>query len=96
MAEFAKYLGKMGTGHFDRYLCTLDIWQIISYLIWGDAILWQGNSYMLTDPALYIPIILLVLLAFYVVLLRQLLAQQLPRRQMVSPIIEAVQKAPPA
>lgn len=89
-------LERWGLGILIFIYAALDIWQIISYLIWGDAILWQGNSYMLTDPALYIPIILLVLLAFYAILLRQLLAQELPSRQAISPNIEAVQKAPPA
>jgi hypothetical protein len=50
----------------------LDIWQMASYSIWGDAILWQGNSYVLTDPALYVPVILLVLLVLYAALLRNL------------------------
>lgn len=86
---------RWGLGILIGVYAALDIWQIISYSIWGDAILWQGNSYMLTDPALYVPIILLVLLGFHAALLRTLIAQRLPRRQLVSPVIEAVQKAPP-
>jgi hypothetical protein len=59
----------------------LDFWQIASYLIWGDAILWQDSGYLLTDPAIYFPIILLVLLLVYVMLIRDLFNQQLSPRQ---------------
>jgi hypothetical protein len=69
----------------------LDIWQTLSYMIWGDAILWQGNSYVLSDPAVYVPIILLVLLALYAALLRDLSAGILPGRQGVSQKIETIQ-----
>ncbi len=62
----------------------LDFWQIISYLIWGDAILWQDSGYLLTDPAIYIPIILLVILALYVILIRYLFNQQFSLRQTIS------------
>ena len=72
----------------------LDIWQTISYLVWGDAILWQGNSYVLTDPALYVPAILLVLLALYLVLLRDLFTQKVSSRQVVAANIAAVQNNP--
>jgi len=67
----------------------LDFWQTVSYLIWGDAILWQG-SYVLTDPSIYVPIILLVLLALYVVVLRFLFTQQMPSRQIYSSTIETI------
>jgi hypothetical protein len=53
----------------------LNIWQMLSYGIWGDSILWQGYSYLLSDPAIYIPIILLVLLALYAALTRDLISQ---------------------
>ncbi len=52
---------RWGLGVLIGVYAALDIWQIISYLVWGDAILWQGSSYILTDPAIYVPIILLVL-----------------------------------
>jgi hypothetical protein len=74
----------------------LDIWQIISYAVWGEAILWQGSSYILTDPAIYVPIILLVLLASYVILLKILVSQQISGGKLVSPYIEAIHKNPPA
>ena len=49
----------------------LDIWRLISYLGWGEKILYQG-SYVLTDPLLYIPWIMMILLAFYTILLMRL------------------------
>ena len=64
---------KWGLGILIGVYVALDIWRLASYLIWGDTILWQGNGYVLADPALYVPIILLVLLALYAALLRNLL-----------------------
>jgi len=50
----------------------LDIWRLISYLVFGDSILYEG-SYVLTDPFIYIPWIMIVLLLFYALLLQKLL-----------------------
>lgn len=49
----------------------LDIWRLVSYAALGDDILYQG-AYVLTDPLLYVPWIMMVLLAFYAILLTRL------------------------
>ena len=49
----------------------LDIWRLVSYLGLGDSILYQG-AYVLTDPLLYVPWIMIILLVFYAVLLSKL------------------------
>ena len=49
----------------------LDIWRLVSYIAWGDKILYEG-SYVLTDPLIYIPWIMMVLLIFYALLLQKL------------------------
>jgi hypothetical protein len=49
----------------------LDIWRLISYLGLGDSVLYQG-AYVLTDPLLYIPWIMMILLVFYAILLLKL------------------------
>jgi hypothetical protein len=49
----------------------LDIWRLVSYLVFGDSILYQG-AYVLTDPLLYVPWIMIILLVFYAILLWKL------------------------
>lgn len=49
----------------------LDIWRLVSYLGFGDSVLYQG-AYVLTDPLLYIPWIMIILLVFYTILLSKL------------------------
>jgi hypothetical protein len=49
----------------------IDIWRLLSYLIFGDAVLYDG-AYVLTDPLTFVPWILMVLLAFYGVLVWRL------------------------
>ena len=49
----------------------LDIWRLVSYIVFGDSILYEG-SYVLTDPFLYVPWIMIILLAFYALLLQKL------------------------
>lgn len=49
----------------------LDVWRLVSYVALGDNILYEG-AYILTDPLIYIPWIMMVLLAFYAVLLHRL------------------------
>ena len=49
----------------------LDIWRLVSYIALGDDVLYEG-AYVLTDPLTYIPWIMMVLLAFYALLLRRL------------------------
>jgi hypothetical protein len=49
----------------------LDIWRLISYLSLGDSVLYQG-AYVLTDPFLYLPWIMIIILVFYALLLFRL------------------------
>lgn len=53
----------------------IDFWRLVSYLAFGDEILYEG-AYVLTDPLIYVPVILLVLLVFYLFLLERLWASQ--------------------
>ncbi len=57
----------------------LDFWQLASYMIIGDAV-FTTSGYLLTDPTIYIPLIMVVILIFYGMLLRQLW-DALPGRQ---------------
>lgn len=49
----------------------LDIWRLVSYMAIGDDILYEG-AYVLTDPLIYVPWIMMVLLVFYAFLLVRL------------------------
>ena len=49
----------------------LDIWRLVSYMALGDRVLYEG-AYVLTDPLIYFPWIMMVLLVFYAVLLLRL------------------------
>ncbi|HJQ13757.1 MAG TPA: hypothetical protein VJ830_03335, partial [Anaerolineales bacterium] len=49
----------------------LDIWRLISYIAFGDDVLY-GGAYVLTDPLIYVPWIMIVLLVFYAILLYRL------------------------
>lgn len=49
----------------------LDIWRLVSYIGFGDSILYEG-AYVLTDPFIYIPWIMIILLLFYALLLNKL------------------------
>lgn len=49
----------------------LDIWRLASYIAFGDSILYEG-AYVLTDPFIYIPWIMIILLVFYALLLNKL------------------------
>ncbi len=49
----------------------VDFWQFVSYGIWGDAI-FNATGYVLTDPTIYFPLVMIVILIFYGILLRQL------------------------
>jgi hypothetical protein len=49
----------------------LDIWRLVSYMALGDSVLYEG-AYVLTDPLLYVPWIMMVLLVFYGILLFRL------------------------
>ncbi len=49
----------------------LDIWRLISYLALGDSVLYDG-VYVRTDPILYVPWILVLIIVFYGLLIRYL------------------------
>jgi len=49
----------------------LDIWRLVSYIALGDDVLYEG-AYVLTDPLIYIPWIMMILLLFYTLLLHKL------------------------
>ena len=49
----------------------LDIWRLVSYIALGDSVLYE-DSYVLTDPLIYVPWIMIVLLVFYTLLLIKL------------------------
>ncbi len=50
----------------------IDIWRLVSYIAFGDNILYN-DSYVLTDPLIYVPWIMMVLLLFYALLIPRLL-----------------------
>lgn len=54
--------------------CLLDVWRFLSYLIWGMDVF--AGAYILTDPSAYLPMILFVLLVFYILLLLRLFARR--------------------
>jgi len=49
----------------------LDIWRLVSYMALGERVLYEG-AYVLTDPLIYIPWIMMILLVFYAMVLRRL------------------------
>jgi hypothetical protein len=49
----------------------VDVIQVVSYIAFGDSVIAPG-PYILTDPSIYLPIILFTLLAFYAVLVVRL------------------------
>ncbi len=55
----------------------LDIWRLVSYMALGDSVLYE-DSYVLTDPLIYVPWIMMILLSFYTLLLMRLNRLPLP------------------
>ena len=49
----------------------LDSWRLVSYMALGENVLYEG-AYVLTDPLIYLPWIMIVLLVFYAILLLRL------------------------
>jgi len=47
-----------------------DFWQLLSFLILGENAMLPG-PYFITDPSIYIPIVMIVILVFYAVLVRR-------------------------
>ena len=64
----------------------LDIWRLISYIALGDSVLYEG-AYVLTDPLIYVPWIMMVLLLFYALLLQKL------NRFVLQPVQEKIPQA---
>jgi hypothetical protein len=51
----------------------LDVWQVLTFVVLGPAILADG-LYVWTDPSIYLPMVMLVILVFYALLVKQLWA----------------------
>jgi len=49
----------------------IDCWQIVSFMVFGPDVVAPG-PYILTDPSIYLPIIMFVTLAFYALLIQRL------------------------
>jgi hypothetical protein len=49
----------------------VDFWQIVSFAVLGEAAIAPG-PYVLTDPSIYVPLIMIVAVLFYAVLVRRL------------------------
>ena len=60
----------------------VDFWQLTSFVIWGPAVVVPG-PYILTDPSIYVPLIMIVILTFYAFFLRRLWGT---RQQAVAPL----------
>jgi hypothetical protein len=50
----------------------VDVIQLVSYIVGGDSLLVMQGEYVLTDPSIYVPLIMLVILTFYYFLVRRL------------------------
>jgi hypothetical protein len=50
----------------------LDVIRLVSYAIGGDRVLQMQGEYILTDPSIYFPLTLLIILLFYTILVRRL------------------------
>jgi hypothetical protein len=50
----------------------IDVWQIGSYAILGDQVFTAGGDYIVTDYSIYVPIVMIVILVFYAILIKQL------------------------
>jgi hypothetical protein len=57
----------------------VDLWQIISVATFGFDVVVPG-PFVLTDPAIYVPLVMIVILAFYALLIRRLWATAPPLR----------------
>jgi hypothetical protein len=49
----------------------LDFWQLFSYAVFGLNVIY-GGTYILTDPTIYVPLIMAIILVFYALLVRRL------------------------
>jgi hypothetical protein len=57
----------------------VDLWQIVSVAAFGFDIVAPG-PFVLTDPAIYVPLVMIVILAFYALLIKRLWATAPPLR----------------
>ena len=64
-------LVKLGMGSVFVCYAFIDFWRLVSYIIFGSEVL-SSNLDVLSDPALYFPIITVVMLTFYALLLSRL------------------------
>jgi len=71
LATLAGWVEKSLVWVFFLLYALLDLWQIASYLAFGSQILIQ-DAYIATDPSIYAPVILFLILIFYVMLVRRL------------------------
>jgi hypothetical protein len=55
----------------------LDVWQVVSFVVLGPDIIAPG-LYVWTDPSIYIPIVMIVILVFYALLVKRLWLMPLP------------------
>lgn len=74
-ASIEKYWKKLVIGILFLPYAFIDLWRLLSYLIWGETVIYNAG-YVLTDPLIYIPVILLVLVVFYFFLLERLWKSQ--------------------
>jgi hypothetical protein len=59
----------------------VDFWQIAGYAIWGMDVILPG-PYVLTDPSIYVPLIMIVILWFYALLVHRLWGAPVPVRSL--------------
>jgi hypothetical protein len=59
----------------------VDFWQVVSFAVFGMDVIAPG-PYILTDPSIYLPLVMIVILAFYALLLKRLWAV-VPARQTI-------------
>jgi len=50
----------------------VDVIQLVSYIVGGDSLVVMQGEYVLTDPSIYVPLIMLVILTFYFFIIRRL------------------------
>ncbi len=59
----------------------VDLWQVISFAVFGMDVIAPG-PYILTDPSIYLPLVMIVILTFYTLLLKRLWTA-VPVRQVI-------------
>ena len=64
---------KIGVAVIFLLYALVDVWRLVSFIVFGDAVIAPG-LYVLTDPSVYLPLTMMVILAFYAALLARLWA----------------------